>query len=86
MFRANGDSRSADMYEGLANGAAHLLCDGYTQDDLNELSALMPASPAWLDPRAADFDMHRGTWQVDLGPVVAKCRRTAVELRTLESR
>ncbi|MDO8389183.1 MAG: hypothetical protein Q7V57_01740 [Actinomycetota bacterium] len=73
------------MYADLADGAARLLSDGFTQHSLNELSGVMPAAPSWLDPRAADFDMRREPWQVELGPVVAECRRVAVELRVVDS-
>jgi hypothetical protein len=73
------------MYADLAEGAARLIHDGFTQDDLNDLSTLNPAAPSWLDPRAADFDMHRETWQVELGPLVADCRRAAVDLRVIQT-
>lgn len=85
VFRANGDGRSADMYADLAEGASLLLRNGFTQSSLNELSGAMPATPSWLDPRAADFDMQREPWQVELGPVVAECRRVATELRVVGS-
>jgi len=73
------------MYTDLADGASHLLRDGFTQNSLNELSRAMPTAPSWLDQRAADFDMHREPWQVDLAPVVAECRRVAIELRVVDS-
>lgn len=85
VLRANGDGRSADMYADLAEGAAQLSRDGFTQDSLNELSGAMPAAPSWLNPRAAGFDMHREPWQAELGPIVAECGRVARELRVVGS-
>ena len=84
VLKAHGDSRSSDLYAALAEGAALLIRDGFTQQDLNDLSALSPAVPSWLDPRAADFDMHREEWQIGLGPVVADCRRSVIDLRVIQ--
>ena len=56
---------------------------GFAQVDLNALSALSPPAPSWLDPRAADFDMHREPWQIELAPLVDECRRAAVGLRVI---
>ena len=83
QFRANGDTRSADLYADLGNGAVALLRDGFAQDDLNELSSLMPNDPWWLDPRAADYNAPRAQWQTQVAPVVSACRGAVLDLRII---
>ncbi|MDO8388935.1 MAG: hypothetical protein Q7V57_00475 [Actinomycetota bacterium] len=82
-YRTNGVGHLADQYEYMASVASALLASTSDQPMLNNLSAMTPGGPDWLNPKAADFGALREPWQDEVAVLDAAHREAALELRVI---
>lgn len=82
-YRTNGVAHLADQYEHMASVASALLASKFDQSMLNNLSAMTPGGPDWLNPKAVDSGALRKPWQDEVAGLDAAHREAALELRVI---
>ena len=83
LFDAHSMGWFASAYAAIATAAATCLSDGYDQADLNELTAMTPARPEWLDPRAPAYNLRREPWMEEAAQLEHEFRRATLSLRVI---
>ena len=83
LFEQNGEGTIAVGFLDMAEAADDLLQTGWTQGDLNALSARFPRVPAWLSPKALDYDSPRVPWQKEVAEVYERATNLNLLLRVI---
>lgn len=83
-FSSHGEHHAAGLIGPLHDRALHVRDVGWQQKDLTELGGSYPECPvSWVDPRMADYQAPRESWQEDVARWHERARELSIELRAI---
>jgi hypothetical protein len=83
LYASHGESVTAAVFAERAQVAGELLQNGWTQADLNNLGGQFPDGGWWLNPKAADFNAPRQSWQEEAARLYPLAKAVADDLRAI---